>query len=177
MTIAHDACHPAGAEHLPDAGGAPEEWRPVKRVDVRARALADRHYSRQTPGHREFMPPGRTLVMVTADASAVWGAVENWFKGERRWRVSIFRNEGEARSSDLIRTATVETFAHWVLRYGALPEVPLRTEVDPAKTRHKRDPGRCFIRAGWRRVGVVRGLVVLEAPSDPLSVKEDRDGK
>lgn len=41
---------------------------------------------------------------------------------------------------------------------------PTWTEVDPRKTRRKRDPGRCFIKAGWRVVGESNGLVVLEAP-------------
>lgn len=140
-------------------------WHVVRRCDVRARELADRHYSRQTPGARDFMANGRTLVLLTDDGLAVWGAIENLDPaGGRRWRVSIFRNEGHGRSSDLIREATARTFAWWRARYGAVPSVPLTTEIDPRRTRRKRDPGRCFLRAGWRRVGLVRGLVVLRAP-------------
>ena len=140
-------------------------WRQVRRCDPAARALADRHYSRQTPGATEFMASGRTFVLLAHDHSAVWGAIENLDPvGNRRWRCSIFRNEGVARSSDLIRSATALTVAYWERRWG-LPAVPLTTEVDPAKVRTKRDPGRCFLRAGWRRIGVVRGLVVLEAPT------------
>lgn len=52
-------------------------WRRVKRCDVAAREMADRHYSRQTPGAQEFMPPGRTFVMLTPDDRAVWGVIEN----------------------------------------------------------------------------------------------------
>jgi hypothetical protein len=48
-------------------------WRRVDRCDVRARVLADRHYSRQTPGALNFMANGRTLVLLTADCAAVWG--------------------------------------------------------------------------------------------------------
>lgn len=44
------------------------------------------------------------------------------------------------------------------------PAEPLETEVDPTKTRHKRDPGRCFRRAGWTVTGERRGLVILRAP-------------
>jgi hypothetical protein len=147
-------------------------WLPVKRTDVRARRLADRHYSRQTIGARDFMGPGRTLVLVTADARAVWGVLENLDpRGRRRWRCSIFRNEGPVRSSDLVREATARTFAHWRDHYGALPDVPLTTEVDASAVRAKRDPGRCFLRAGWtRRPGVGasrRALVVLEASEVP----------
>ncbi len=143
----------------------PGRWHPVLRTDVRARELADRHYSRQTPGAVDFMANGRTLVLLTDCARAVWGAIENLDPaGGQRWRVSIFRNEGAGRSSDLIREATDRTFLYWRRHYGATPAVPLTTEVDPAKTRRKRDPGRCFLRAGWRRLGVVRGLVVFQAP-------------
>lgn len=160
---------------FPDAG----TWWAVKRRDPRALALADRHYSRQTPGAVEFMAPGRTLVMLTLDARAVWGAIENLDgAGVRRWRVSIFRNEGAARSSDLIREATDRTIAYWLHHYRRLPPAPLRTEVDPSRVRPKRDPGRCFARAGWREVGATRAghgraaLLVFEAPGEGARVAE-----
>jgi|SRR4051812_41984158 hypothetical protein len=147
----------------------PETWLKVKRTDRRARALADRHYSRQTVGAVDFMASGRTFVLLTPEGDAVWGAIENLDPaGGRRWRCSIFRNEGPRRSSDLIRAATERTYDYWRRRFG-LPSVPLTTEVDPAKTRRKRDPGRCFRKAGWRVVREARGLVVLQAPDSALS--------
>jgi hypothetical protein len=140
-------------------------WRPVTRCDVAARELADRHYSRQTIGAVDFMASGKTFVLLTDDARAVWGVIENLDPvGELRWRCSIFRNEGSILSSVLIREATERTYLYWERHYGGRPIVPLRTEVDPKKVRNKRDPGRCFIRAGWKYIGIVRGLVVLEAP-------------
>ncbi len=70
-------------------------WRRVPRSDWQARELADRHYSRQTVGAVDFMPPGRVLVLLTYDALAVWGVVQNRDPvGAVRWRCSIFRNEG-----------------------------------------------------------------------------------
>lgn len=42
---------------------------------------------------------------------------------------------------------------HW-------PDVPalgMVTFVDASKVRHKRDPGRCYLRAGFRRVGETKG--------------------
>ena len=152
-----------------DVGG---RWRKVERSDVRARALADRHYSRQTVGARDFMGSGRTFVLLTDCERAVWGVIENLDPGgSLRWRVSLFRNEGAGLSSDLIREATARTFAYWRAKHGALPSVPLQTEVDPDRTRRKRDPGRCFRRAGWTLIDVRRRHVagggeqhVFEAP-------------
>lgn len=142
-------------------------WRQVRRMDPRARDLADRHYSRQTVGAVDFMPPGRTFVLLTDDALAVWGVVDNLDPvGGRHLRCTIFRNEGPRRSSDLVRVATALTLARWGRRWPGHP--PLRTEVDAGKVRRKRDPGRCFLRAGWRVIGESAGrraLVVLEAPT------------
>lgn len=154
-----------------DGDGA---WHAVLRTDPRARALADRHYSRQTPGAPEFLNAGETLVLLTDDGLAVWGVLHNrdpWAKVNHglevwRWRCAIFRREPESPhlASDLVREATARTYAYWTRHYGALPSVPLTTEVDPGKTRRKRDPGRCFLRAGWTRIGERDGLVVLQAP-------------
>lgn len=141
-------------------------WHKVARCDVRARLLADRHYSRQTVGALDFTPNGRKLVLITDDALAVWAVVENLDPGGgRRFRCTIFRNEGAGRSSDLIREATARTYGFWRKRYHGLPVVPLTTEVDPTKTRRKRDPGRCFVRAGWHVVNRdARGSWLLQAP-------------
>lgn len=149
----------------------PWEWSPVhpwvrvKRDDVRARLLADRHYSRQTIGAKGFVPPGRVLVLVTPDALAAWAVCENLDGGgTMRWRVTLFRNEGHVVSSELVRAATITTFSWWAHRYGEVP-AELVTEVDAAKVRRKRDPGRCFMRAGWERIGDSKGgLVRLRAP-------------
>jgi hypothetical protein len=93
-------------------------------------------------------------------------------RGGHRWRVTLFHREPRATliASQLVRLATADTFAYWRSHYGAIPTVPLTTEVDPGLVRHKRDPGRCFLRAGWAVVGAScshrhRGAIVLAAPS------------
>lgn len=58
----------------------------------------------------------------------------------------------------------MRTFDFWRRSPGGLPSVPLQTEVDPSKTRRKRDPGRCFRKAGWIKVDERRGLIIFEAP-------------
>jgi hypothetical protein len=157
-------------------------WWLVDRDDPRALEVVDGtgafvgagpHYSRQTPGAAEFMSSGKTLVLLSECNRAVWGVIENRDPpGNLHWRCSMFRNLGAGLSSMLIREATNLTFSFWERRYGRLPGVPLRTEVDPRKTKRKRDPGRCFIRAGWIRVGESRGLVILQAPGEEARLFE-----
>lgn len=145
-----------------DLGGG--RWWKVDRDDPRARALADRHYSRQTVGAHDFMPPGKTLVLLTDDERAVWGACENLDpRGRPAWRVTIFRNEGAGLSSELVRGATAETLLYWLRKFGP-GALRLRTEIDAGKVRAKRDPGRCFLRAGWKVTRHRYGLVHLAAP-------------
>ena len=129
--------------------------------------LADRHYSRQSHGAPQILPPGQTFLLCTPLGDAVWGVCANLDPaGAERWRCTIFRNESSVLSSDMIREATRRTYAWWRGHYGALPRVPLTTEVDSSKVRRKRDPGRCFLRAGWRFVCVRNGLHVFEAPKE-----------
>lgn len=102
---------------------------------------------------------------------AVWVACHNFEPGKtdtRRWRCTVFRREGGPRASALIEVATAFTYDHWRRNY-AWPSVPLETEVDPAKVRHKRDPGRCFVRAGWKphRCTIASRQLVLRAPEAP----------
>lgn len=141
-------------------------WRPSWRADPAVRALADRHYNRQKIGAAQFVPPGRCLVLKTGEAgpSAAWvtswpiaAYVQHAWAGA--WVNQLFRNEGDYLSSDLIRYAVAHTRANW-------PDVPplgIVSFVDAAKTRRKRDPGRCYRRAGWSHVGfTAAGLYVFQ---------------
>lgn len=73
-------------------------------------------------------------------------------------------------ASVLVRDAVAATRWRW-------PDVPafgMITFVDGAKVRRKRDPGRCFLRAGFVRIGTTAGghgrnpLVVLGLPPDAM---------
>ena len=133
-------------------------WRLSWRADPVTRLIADRHYNRQKIGAAQFVPPGRCLVLRTGDGSAVW--VTSWPFPEyvaHAWPGafvnSLFRNEGDLRSSDLIRWAVAHTRARW-------PEVPglgIVSFVDAAKTAPKEVPGWCYRRAGWSHVGFTQG--------------------
>lgn len=140
-------------------------WHTSWRADPHGRALADRHYNRQTPGAAQFVPPGRCLVLTTD--SALW--VTSWpeyamhaWRGA--WINSTFRREGGPLASDLIRAAVAAT--RW--RWPAVPPLGMVTFVDATKVRRKRDPGRCYRHAGFRPVGhTAGGLLALQLlPAD-----------
>lgn len=147
------------------ASGTDMNWQITHRADKAACRLADRHYSRQSHGTLNFMPPGRCLILVTPEGDAVWGTSWPFAEYVRHewagaWICSIFRNEtgGRVLSSDLIRQALSVT--RWYWQNNPLGMV---TFVDTSKTRHKRDPGRCFRKAGFRPVGYTKGgLVALQ---------------
>lgn len=126
-------------------------WRVGTRVDPDGRVLADRHYNRQSIGADNFVPPGRCFVLVIPGA-AVW--VTSWPFAEYvkhawggAWVNSLFRNEASERyrSSELIRTAVAATRWHW----PEVPDLGIVTFVDAGEVRPKRDPGRCYLRAGF----------------------------
>lgn len=131
-------------------------WSLSHRFDPDALPLADRHYNRRAVGSPQFVPPGRCVVLL-AD-KALW--VTSWPFAEYvkhawagAWVNSLFRNEGAGLSSELIREAIAATRAIW-------PEPPplgFITFVDAEKTRRKRDPGRCYRRAGFSHVGFTAG--------------------
>ncbi|QNR65039.1 hypothetical protein IAQ67_13990 [Paenibacillus peoriae] len=135
-------------------------WLVTHKGDVSCRLLADRHYSRQTIGSPQFCRPGRNLVLRTAVGDAVW---VTWSgirdDGLQAWECTIFRNEAGLRSSDMIRAAITATLAEW----GQPPQDGIITYVDRSKIRSI-NPGCCFRKAGWRRIGRSkhRGLLLLQ---------------
>lgn len=149
-------------------------WRRGHRFDPVGRALADRHYSRQTPGSPQFMPAGSCRVLVADNGRAVFGLsfpkaeyVKHAWAGA--WIVSIFRNEDAGPlASDMIRTA----LAHMRTEYP-VPDLGCVTFVDPRKVpgilvRGERVKGFCFMKAGFRAVGETKkGLIAWQlTPAD-----------
>lgn len=145
-------------------------WQLSDRCDPVAAKLADRHYNRQSPGAANFVPPGRCVVLRTPEGDAFW--ITSWPYAEYvrhawagAWVCSAFRNESEHLSSELVREAVAATLHVW----PEPPSLGMVTFVDPNKTRRKRDPGRCFRRAGFAVVGEtkVARLVALQLlPAD-----------
>lgn len=158
-----------GVSLLPDA-----RWYASSPTDPRALALYLRHYSawkrRAVPLSRRFVGPGEQLVLLTVpcDALFVWRRERPEYRmdGQRGVNCAVFRNESPYLSSTLILEAEQLAWARWVGER-------LFTFVDAGKVRPKRDPGRCFLRAGWRRCGQsARGLLLFEKYPEP-GARED----
>jgi hypothetical protein len=139
-----------------------QPWHLSDRADPRAARLADRHYNRQKIGAPQFVPPGRCLVLLTVDATALWVTSYPFAKYvQHAWAgtlvCSLFRRESACGhlASSLITAAVAATRGVW-----EPPPIGMVTFVDASKTRHKRDPGRCYRRAGFRVVGQTKGGLV-----------------
>lgn len=135
-------------------------WIPVRDGNPTGMALFLRHYTaREYRKLYQFVGPGEKTVLLTPDARALFV----WRKfisdaGEQGVNCSVFRNEGSeyGRASDLIRAADALAWERW-------PGERLYTYVDPTKVRHKRDPGRCFIKAGYKPCGITKsGKLIFE---------------
>lgn len=146
-------------------------WVRSYRADPRARLVADRHYNRQKVGAAQFVPPGGCVVLATADYGALWVTstplaeyVKHDWAGA--WVNSLFRNESRAvLSSRLIGEAVAATRAI----VGEPSALGIVSFVDASEVKRKRDPGRCYRRAGWRHVGFTKaGLWVFQQLPDEM---------
>jgi len=125
-------------------------WVPIRDGDPRGLGLYLRHYSAKgTPRRRgnRFVGPGESLVLVTPqlDAMFIWRHSTIPRKDQQVGvECYLFRNEGAALSSELIREAVRLAWERW-------PAVRLWTYVNPRRIRST-NPGACFRAAGWRRL-------------------------
>lgn len=82
---------------------------------------------------------------------------------------AVFRNEGSnaGRASEMILAAEAEAAARW-------PGERFYTYVDGRKVK-SRNPGYCFIMAGWRKCGFTgKGLLILEKlPANAESLAQE----
>lgn len=143
-------------------------WVRVPKGDVRCRKLADRHYTRQRPGHPQWTRPGYTHVLYASDqyGEAVWCWWRpKWEAGVERGdklrciECTIFRREGLAiLSSDLVRAAvaaldTAQARQDLALDVCGPISDGLITGIGSQETSRGRSkhspPGKCFRDAGW----------------------------
>lgn len=121
--------------------------------DPEMAALADRHYSRRTPGARQFCYSGRKLVLRNAEGTVlfVWMNPDPAMRMDNQigYNCAIFRNESDRKSSEIILEA--EQLAVW--KWG---EDRAYTFIDSTKIRSS-NPGCCFKKAGWTFAGMSKG--------------------
>lgn len=124
-----------------------------------ARLLADKHYSRKSKGANLFVGPGEKIVLVTLnyDALFVWRLSVLREDNQAGVECSIFRNESNILSSELIKEAMSLAWERW-------PGMRLFTYVADSKIKSI-NPGCCFKKAGWRKCGRNKSgkLTILEA--------------
>lgn len=107
--------------------------------------LADRHYSRRTPGARQFLYSGRKIVIRDHRGDVLFGWL--WSDEDKRmdhqtgYNCAIFRNESPRLSSEIILECEHIAVERWGPNRGF-------TYVKPSAIRSP-NPGYCFKRAGW----------------------------
>lgn len=137
-------------------------WKVSGRADPPAVAIADRHYNRQKPGTPQFVPPGRCVVLLTQDETALW--VTSWPYAEYvrhawagAWVNSLFRKENGEVASEMIREAVVATRYYWEPPQLGLVTFIDRAHVAPIKRRGRDVWGYSYLKAGFELVGETAG--------------------
>jgi hypothetical protein len=143
------------------------QWWLTRDGDEACLLLYEKHYSahRYQDGRTRklFCGPGDKVVLRTesGDAFFAWRKFKDACIDQRTGapqagvNCAAFRNEGAIQSSELVRQADAIADCLW-------PDRRHYTYVDPKRVQ-SRNPGYCFLVAGWRRCGFTKGgLIVLE---------------
>lgn len=138
-----------------------EIWLQVRDGYGPALMLHSRHYSKYHYKDKRkvsrFVGPGERIVLITAneDALFVWRKFKD-ASGQKGINCSIFRNESDFKSSQLILEAEKFASERW-------PGERFYTYVNPKKIKST-NPGYCFKIAGWTECGKTakRKLIILE---------------
>ena len=141
-------------------------WFGVKDGDPRAVALYRRHYSCRNPKvdyvRWGFSGKGESMVLLTLDCRALWC----WRRVETEGiYCSVFRNEGDILSSELVKEADLLAWERWG------DDTRHYTHVNP---REVKGDGKCFKAAGWskrRERTQKHRLVILEIFREPPPMK------
>lgn len=157
-------------------------WQQIDHTDPRALDMADRHYSRQSPGTPEFIGNGHKIVLMhfaeDGTPAALWAshrpapgkAVRS--DGRDVWACTLFRVEQRTvLASELIKEAVAITAGIW----APLPAGGFYTTINPKFVKSQgrtRGWGWCYQCAGWEvqsKRTKRRNLIVLILPHDMLA--------
>jgi len=139
-----------------------DDWVRIRDGDPRLREIYNRHYSarKYKDGRRpkKCVGPGEYMALITPnnDAIFIWRKFISMdlIYGDGI-NCAVFRNEGHLLSSELIKQAMNRARSRW-------PRERLYTYINNEKIKST-NPGYCFIKAGWKKVGKTKGgLIVLE---------------
>ena len=137
--------------------------------DQECRLLADRHYSRRTPGARQFCYSGRKLVLRNTVGTVlfVWMYPDPSMRMDKQvgYNCAIFRNESDRLSSEIILEAEQMAFNKWGPNR-------LYTYIDPRKVKSA-NPGYCYKIAGWHFVRLSQNGKHLLSKYDELAESAD----
>lgn len=128
----------------------------VSPADMGVRALAKRHYSVKRGGD-SWWSPAKTLCLTNIDRTIafVWQSPLYRKDGQKGYNCTLFRNEDSRLSSEIILEAEGIVLEAW--GYDRL-----YTYVDPKQITSS-NPGYCFLKAGWQKVGMSKsGKKLLE---------------
>lgn len=158
-------------------------WQQIDHTDPRALVMADRHYSRQSPGTPEFTPSGHKIVLMhfanDGTPAALWAshrpapgkAVRA--DGRDAWACTMFRVEQKTvLASELIKEAVAITKSLW----RPQPADGFYTTINPRKVKPIKRRGvdvwgYCYIKAGWQVEDartIARDLIILTLPLEKL---------
>jgi hypothetical protein len=161
-----------------DRNRPPIPWELSHRADPECLPVVDQHYSRQKPGTPQFVPPGRCIVLKAMDrgeVKAVW--VTGWpetryvkHEWAGAWVNNVFAKVGGPwLASEMIRAAVA--VSRWIAagldNWGIPPALGLVSFVDASKVR-SRNPGYCYLCAGFTRVGMTKGGLISYQMLPPL---------
>ena len=136
--------------------------------DPDALQLMKRHYSwheyKDGRPHKLFVGPGFKIVLLTEALNALF--VWRKFKcadGQQGVNCAVFRNESDVQSSELIMEAEKVAWHRW-------PGERLFTYVNARKVKSQ-NPGYCFMRAGWQKVGITKWNKLVILKKDAVTAK------
>ncbi len=138
---------------------ASDLWHFAKDGNQYARSLFHRHYSYRPykDGRKPklFAGPGFKLVLLRPGGLFVWRKFKS-LDNQQGFNCSIFRNETNTKSSELILDAEKIVANEWGIDR-------LYTYVCAEKVKSI-NPGFCFKKAGWKKCGItkVNRLLILE---------------